>query len=153
MQNADGDKKRNVYRAECFRPDCFKEEKESVCVFIFFRRAEKRQQANKRSRERCSWYFVYFHHNLTEVSNVGFSILFFSIFMKVAEMNQVQDPGIKSLSLKYQSTRYIYSLLLARKISIARFWRRYRRENIARTSEKYHFPCRWSQYLRTWNKN
>ena len=27
------------------------------------------------------------------------------------------------------------------------FCRRYRRENMARISEKYHFPCRWSQYL------
>lgn len=43
-------------------------------------------------------------------------------------------------------------LRLARNISMATFWSRYRRENIARTSEKYHFPCRWSQYLSTWKE-
>jgi hypothetical protein len=33
-----------------------------------------------------------------------------------------------------------YLLRLARKISIAIFCNKYRREKIARTSEKYHFP-------------
>lgn len=75
-------------------------------------------------------------------------ITFFTVFCS----GNANIMDAVKLVLLHQTLKSMWNLLrLARKISIALFCNKYLRENIALTSVKYHFPCRWSQYFKTWN--